>query len=192
MSFWQTSDNERLQTTGEYDAGGNMEPIPANTQVLAAPDEAKWDEYDGVEYVSIRWNVLAPKEYANRKISQKLKVYEPDAKKADKAKRMLAAIDANAGGKLLQSGQVPSDLDLTRNLVNKPMMLLLQVWAIEKEADGTPIPKADQKRGNWVAKVAPRNAAKAPAPASAPAPAGEAHSPAPKPADDQFDDDIPF
>lgn len=173
MSFWQTSDNQRLQTTGEYDmGGGNIEPIPDNTQVLAAPDEAKWDEYQGEEYISIRWNILGPKDYNNRKVFQKIKVYDKDPKKADKAKHMLAAIDNNAGGKLLASGQVPSDLDLTKCLVNKPMMLLLKVWEMETDNG--------KKSGNWVAKVAARNAA-APAPAPAPAPAA-----------DQFDDDIPF
>lgn len=67
---------------------------------------------------------------------------------------------------------------MTAALVNKPMVLKLQVWEMET-ADGN-------KRGNWVSAVSPRKpgagVAQAPAPAPAPAPAADA-----------FDDDqIPF
>src|SRR5690606_7741125 len=144
--------------------GGDIEPIPANTTVLAAPDEAKWDEYDGDYYISVRWVVLQPKEFANRKVFQKIRVEDADPKKADKAKRMLAAIDHNAGGKLAESSEKPTDGALTRNPVNKPMMLKLQGWEIDAD-DGT------KTRGNWVSAVAPRTGA----PKAAPAPdiAGE-------------------
>ena len=170
MSFWNTSE----EITGSFESGGgDIEPIPANTTVLAAPDEAKWDSYEGQYHIAVRWVVLQPKEYANRKIFHKIRVEDQDQKKADKAKRMLAAIDHNAGGKLAASGEKPTDESLTRNLVNKPMMLKLQMWEIEAD-DGT------KKRGNWVSAVAPRS--------------GNAAAPvAPKPAPDIADDlDVPF
>lgn len=170
MSFWNTSE----EITGSFESGGgDIEPIPANTTVLAAPDEAKWDDHNGDYYISVRWVVLQPKEYANRKIFQKIRVEDKDPKKADKAKRMLGAIDHNAGGKLAASGEKPTDESLTRNLVNKPMMLKLQLWEIEAD-DGT------KKRGNWVSAVAPRS--------------GNAAAPvAAKPAQDIVEsDDIPF
>lgn len=147
MSFWDLSDNSNAKDTGSsFESSSNMEPIPAGTGVLAAPDEAAWAEYQGDEYISIRWVVLAPDEYKNRKVFQKIRVFESDAKKRDKAKRMLAAIDANAGGKLTASGERPTDESLARCLVNKPMQLRLEVW----ESDG--------KSGNWVAAVAPKTA----------------------------------
>ncbi len=174
MSFFGFSE----PVTGNFETGGgDMELIPAKTQVLAAPDEAKWDapKDGGDSFVSIRWTVLQPKEYENRKVFHKLRVNDPDPKKAEKAKRMLAAIDANAGGKLMAAGVEPTDQSLTASLVNKPMMLLLQVWELEDENTG------EKKRGNWVSAVSPRTAGGAQKPAQAP-----------KPAADNFDDDIPF
>jgi hypothetical protein len=167
MSFWNLSDNKAVDATGNFESGGgDIEPIPANTTVLAAPDEAKLDDYQFEEYISLRWTVLAPKEYANRKIFQKIRVFDKDPKKADKAKRMLAAIDANAGGQLVAAGKEPDNALLTKCLVNKPMLLKLQVWEVDA-TDGS-----GKKRGNWVSAVAPKQAGtSAPAPAPAPAPA---------------------
>ena len=147
MSFWTTSDNsENLQqNNGTFDAGGgDMEPIPADTQVKAACEEAKWDSYEGDEYINLKWTVLAPAEFKNRKIFQKVRVMDGDSKKADKAKRMLAAIAANAGGGLLKI-----EGNLQKNLAMKPMALTLQVWEIEK-SDGS-----GKASGNWVQQVAP-------------------------------------
>lgn len=184
MSFWNLSDNSNAADTGgEFEAGGgNMDPIPAGTTVLAAMEESKWDDYEGTQYISNTWTVLAPEEYKNRKVFQKLYVMGDDrakdpAKKADKAKRMLAAIDTNAGGKLLASGEMPTDDMLTRHLVNKPMMLRLEVWEMEVEGQ--------TKSGNWVSAVAPRGNS-APAPKAAPA-----QKPAKPPVED-FDDDVGF
>lgn len=166
MSFWNLStSNENLtQNDGTFTAGGgDMEPIPAGTQVKAACEEAKWDAYDGDEYISLKWTVLAPAEYQNRKVFQKVRVMDGDSKKADKAKRMLAAIAANAGGGLLKVEGRPSDQDLQSNLAMKPMALTLEVWEIEK-SDGT-----GKASGNWVQQVAPLKQAQAPAQQQAPA-----------------------
>jgi hypothetical protein len=100
--------------------------------------------------------VLAPAEYKNRKLFQKVKVFSDDQKIAEKAKRMLAAIDANAGGLLMASDDEPTGESLTKALVNKPMILRLAVWDIEG------------KKGNWVSAVAPKTATSS-APAAAPA-----------------------
>ncbi len=169
MSFWTLNDNtEKLNTTGNFETGGgDIEPIPANTQVKAAIDEAKWDmTQDGEEYISLRHTVLAPAEYKNRKVFQKLWVLgnnpnnnNPQAQ-GDKAKRMLAAIAANCGGGLLKVEGQPSDQDLQQHLTGKPMALLLQVWELKKD-DGT------TAKGNWISSVSPlNNAAPTPAPAA--------------------------
>lgn len=156
MSFWELNDsNEKLDTSGSFESGGGNEPIPAKTQVKAAIDEAKWDDYEGDEYISLRWNVLAPAEYKGRKIFHKVRVLDDDKKKADKQKKMLAAIATNAGGGLLKVEGKPTDQDLQKNLLNKPMALLLQVWKIDKERDGTPLAESDIKQGNWVSSVSP-------------------------------------
>ena len=153
MSFWNLSDNKQtLDTTGNFDAGGgDIEPIPKDTQVKAACDEAKWDmnPHNGDEYISLRWNVLAPEDYKGRKIFQKVRVLDAESKKADKAKRMLAAIATNAGGGLLKVEGKPTDNDLQSSLQAKPMALTLQVWEMEKD-DGS-----GKMSGNWVQQVAP-------------------------------------
>ncbi len=106
-------------SNGEFNAGGgSFEPIPNNTEVLASADEASWSEYDGERYINIKWAVLAPDAYKNRRINfKRLKVLKADPMKAQKAKNMLAAIDYNAsGGKLVQSGQEPTDETLSQYL----------------------------------------------------------------------------
>lgn len=185
MSFFDLSDsNEKLPTGGEFETGGgDMEPIPKNTTVLAVADEAKWDDYEGEEYISLRWVVVQPADYKNRKVFQKIKVNAPDAKKADKAKRMLAAIDSNAGGKLVASGEMPTNETLTMYLTQKPMLLKLQVWEINGD-DG------NKKRGNWISAVSPRaKGQEVPEPVAQPA-----TQPATQPdaAEDFDDSDIPF
>lgn len=160
MGFWNTSDGEDAAKTGtEYEIpGGSMEPIPAGSSVLAMIDEAKWDhtQNDTEEYVSLRWSVLAPEEYKNRKVFHKLWVtdHDPNAKdhakavaKTDKARKMLAAIDANAGGKLTAKDARPSDDDLARALQDRPMVITLMTWDSNTGGAG----------GNWVAAVAPKN-----------------------------------
>ncbi len=160
--FWNLSDGEDVaaSTNGEFDAGGgNMEPIPPETSVLAAIDEAKWDkDQQGNRFISLRWTVLAPAEFDNRKVFQKLWVLDADprakadkvAAKRDKAKKMLAAIDTNAGGKLLARPVMPTDETMTSCLTNKPMVVKVMVWAMRDSTTG------DMMRGNWIGAVAPK------------------------------------
>lgn len=173
MSFWKLSDDKAVEASGKFESGGgNMEPMPEGTSVLAAPVEAGWKSYEGEDYVNIQWQVLSPAEYKNRRIFQKIKAYDPDAKKADKAKRMLAAIDTNAGGKLMAIGREPNDAELTQHLMGKQMMLRLGLWEI------------NDKKGNWVQAVAPKLT---PAAAATPAATPAAATP------EAFtNDDVPF
>lgn len=147
MSFFGND----LPTNGEFDAGGaDFEVMPNNTEVLASADQAEWSEYNNERYINIKWVVLAPDQFKNRVLFQKVKVFEQNPDKAQKAKSMLAAIDYNAsGGKLVQSGQEPTDETLSQHLCHAPMYLKLRVW--EMEING------EQKSGNWVASVAPKN-----------------------------------
>jgi hypothetical protein len=160
MSFFKLSEGQ-LNTNGNFQVSTDIEPMPKDTQVKACIDEVKWDEYQGDRYISVRWQVLAPKQFANRKIFQKIKVNEGDVKKRDKAIQMLAAIDANCGGKLMSAGVEPTDAAMQKNLLMKPMVLLLDVWEI------------NDKKGNWIKAVSGSSKQEsAPAPAAA-APADE-------------------
>jgi hypothetical protein len=194
MSFWDLSDGESAATgEKEYEQeSGNLSPIPNDSSVLAIIDEAKWQETRDrdAEFISLRWSVMEPAEYANRKVFQKLWVTDDDpnakdadkaAKKRDKAKKMLAAIDANCGGKLAKKAGRPSDDDLALALTNRPMIIKCMVWEM-KGSDGT------MNSGNWIAAVSPKakgvdvKAAKEPARKAEPA----------KSAFDDLDDDVPF
>lgn len=160
MSFFKLSEGQ-LNTTGNFAVASDIEPMPKDTQVKSCIDEVKWDEYQGERYISIRWQVLAPKQYANRKIFQKLKVEQSDVKKRDKAIQMLAAIDANCGGKLMSAGVEPTDASMQKNLLMKPMVLLLDVWDI------------NDKKGNWVKAVSSASGAAAVKPEPTPASTNE-------------------
>jgi len=160
--FW----NFEQPANGEFEmGGGDIQLIPADTSCLASVDEAKWDEKDGARYISLRWNILQPTEYKNRKVYQKLWVADADPlakdaeKKREKAKRMLAAIDLNAGGKLRAAGVEPTDESLGKALVDKPMVIKVMQW---KDRE-TNMPK-----GNWIGAVSAKKGA-APAPAAKPA-----------------------
>lgn len=183
MSFWATSDGSSAQKTeGKFEmGGGDLAPIPDGTSVLAIAEEAKNDEHNNVQFIKVKWRVSKPAEYANRVIFQKVQVYEKDAAKADKAKRMLAAIASNAGGGLFTSMEqrqetMPSDMSLAQ-LCNRPMVLKMGVWELDDKS----------KSGNWVQAVAPAKAGTAAAPAPAPA-----QTPAPAPASSINLDEIPF
>lgn len=174
MSFWN---DEQRATSGEFESGGgDFEPIPANTGCIAAIKQAGWADYQGDRYINIQWQVLKPEQYKNRVIFQKIRVLDSDSAKADRAKRMLAAIDTNAGGKLLQLSHEPTDHDLASALTGKMQAIKVQVWKMEVEGQ--------QRSGNWVSAVAPSKKAAQPAPVvAAPAPAGGGMA---------MDDDIPF
>lgn len=189
MSFWNTSDNQQVSNTGTFEQeGGNLPPIPEGTQCLAMPEEAKWAEYDGAQYISIRWTVMAPAEYQNRKIFQKLWVlgnnpnHKDPQKQGDTAKKMLAAIDANAGGKLMASGAAPTDETLAMNLCYKQMMLKLGLWEMTTEG-------GEAKTGNWVKAVAPAGSAQA---TQAPVQQPQQPQQAPQTSQPQDDGNIPF
>lgn len=168
MSFFTTSDNKQIESNTTFESGGgNFDPIPSNTQLKSMIDEAKWDEYEGESYISLRWTVLDG-EFANRKIYQKVKVNEADPKKKDRALAMLAAIDANAGGALMKAGVEPDDMSLSINLMNKPMAIVVDTWEISG------------KSGNWVKAVSPLKSAPVQQQAQQKAPY------------DDFEDDVPF
>ena len=180
MSFFANIDT----STSTFElGGGELAPIPENTKVLAVAEEAKNDDYQGARFIKIKWRISQPAEYANRVIFQKLQVYTPE--KADKHKRMLAAIATNAGGQLFQamqqSGEVePSDMSLS-TITNRPMVLQLGVWESEDKS----------KSGNWVKAVSARKAKAGPAPAAPVAAPPAKPAPVVAPIDD-MDDDIPF
>ena len=176
--FWNLSDGKEVESKSDFELGnGGFEPIPDGTRVLASVEECKDDEWEGERFFSLKWRVLDG-EFKNRIIFQKLKVFSEKEKQRDNAITMLAAIDANAGGKLMSSGKEPTDFAIASALANRPMILLLRIWESEDK----------KKNGNYVAGVFSRQKTKA---SSAPKQQKAAQQPQAEPPMD-FDDDIPF
>lgn len=152
MSFWNLSDGSSAATaaTQTYEAPTGGAVIPDNSVCLAMIDEAKWDDYEGARYISLRWRIAQPDQLKNRVVFQKLWVTDANpqtpadkvAKKRDGARKALAAIDKNAGGALAKLDE-PSDADLMVNLCHKPMVIRVMQWAIEG------------REGNWISAVYP-------------------------------------
>lgn len=195
MSFWDLSDGDSAVTgQKEYEQDtGNFDPIPDNSNVLAEIDEVKWDTtQNGDEFLSVRWVIMEPAPYANRKIFQKLWVTDDDPnvsdsakmqKKRDKAKKMLAALDANCGGRLAKASRRPNNDDLALALSNRPMIIKCMVWTMtNREGQGN--------SGNWISAVFPKEKGVS-VTASAEKPASVSKS-APSGNNRLVDDDIPF
>ena len=156
--FWGLSDGSSATDTDENFelAGGNLEPIPEGSTVIAAVEGAAWkDDKDGNEFLEIKWRVAKPEAFANRVIYQKLWVTDADPrakdeaaakKKTDNARRLLSRIDAEAGGKLARKSGKPTDDELAVALQNKLMAIKVMVWAM-KGNDGSDM------SGNWIAAV---------------------------------------
>jgi hypothetical protein len=161
MSFWSTSSGENLASQTKEQAQAytpptnDLEPIPGKSKVRAFVKEAGWDKnQNGDRYVKLRWDVTKPDVYAKRVVFQKLWVKDPDPNakdpngKRDKALRMLAKIDALAGGKLAAKGSEPSDDELLIALANKEMVIAVELWEM-KGSDG------EMMSGNWIRDVYP-------------------------------------
>lgn len=181
MSFWNLNDGTEAQASQTFEIeGGDLAPIPDNTDALSAIEEAKWAMYEGDHYVSLKWRIAAPEQYARRVVFQKLFVFgkagDKDKKAtSDRAKRMLAAIDTNAGGRLLKLNNEPSDDDLMAALAGKMMAIKLKVWKMNNNGE--------EKTGNWICAVAP---AKRQSAQPVPAPSRQQSR------QDFSEDDVPF
>lgn len=174
MSFDFWNDDTEEASSGKYDSGSNdFEVIPKGTKVLFAIDEVKVEETEKETYINTRWVVMQPEQYKNRKVFHKIRLWDADQKKAEKAGKLIKAIDANAGGKLRTYGRSPDEWNddlLSRALLNKPMLGTLGVWELQDKSAS----------GNWIMAVEPKG--------KVDAPTQKAKG---KPVVDE-DDDIPF
>lgn len=152
MSFWNTSENAPVQATTEMEVGG-AEPMPSGTAAICVIDAIEWKEWEGDEYINVRWCVVQHPDYKDRKVFHKVRVCDADTKKRDKALKMLATLDNITGAKLMESGKRPTDVDLGR-MMNRPVHVTFDVWEI------------DGRSGNWVRAVAPAAGAAAAQPAA--------------------------
>lgn len=199
QDFWGLSDGSALKDeevkTSFESGGGAIELIPNDTTAQAIIEEAKWDKKgdgaDAVWFISLKWKTLKPEEIKSRVVFQKIwardldpsvKDSDKQKKKLDKAKRMLAAIDANCGGKLRAKGTMPSDADLMSALAMKPMMIKIFVWTQKDRDTGNNI------SGNWVGAVGSKDDFEIKLGTEAPPPSNAASPSLHK----EMNDDLPF
>jgi len=199
--FWG---NDEEQSTGEAETGGGCYGvIPKGTKCKAHIEDVEWAFYDevtddnpdglNIPYVKAKWGIELPSDYEGWNVPHALKINGEDPKgknyRADKqekkienAQNMLRAIDKNCGGKLFALRRKPSNEELQRFLIGKPMYITLDEW------------EAGDKKGNWVRKIEPLSAG------SAAPQARQAQKAQPKPQTqpksssgfEDYDSDIPF
>lgn len=150
MIEWMKQIATEVENAGSYEAktsGGEFELIPDGIICRAIIDEAKWfsvgEGEKKAKKLSLRWMVVAPDEFDNKRVFQNLWVEDldpaaKDGKKAedrrDRDRQMLMAIDFNAGGGLLRTGDL-SDENLISCLTNKTMVI--RVRKMEPKDGGT-------------------------------------------------------
>lgn len=134
--------------TGSFSVAS--EPIPDKTQCLAFIESAGWDngspEHDLERHIKLTWRIHGPEKYKGKVIFQKVRVDSPKEVQAEKAVRMLQAIDLNAGGVISKSSGDLDDQLLQSALTQKPMVLLVRKW------------KMNGNEGNWIEAVSPKTA----------------------------------
>lgn len=184
MSGLWGDDEVEVPANGEFSpGGGDFELIPANTRVLFEIEAITMEEpnnFNDTEYVNIRWSILKPEIYGNRKVFQKIRVFDKDKEKRMKARKMLAVIDVNADSRLTKYAEKHKKTleeftteDLTLCLVGKSMSGVIMVWKDNE---------TKEPKGNWVSTIGPASSAKV----------TESAKPAAKKSKDIDDSDVPF
>lgn len=179
--------------------GGDFTLFPDGTSLKAAIDEAKWSKDEkGRERLNLRWAVLEPDEYAKRKVFQTLWIKDLDPNelargedkaiaKRDRQRMMFAAIDANAGGKIVEligDDVEIKDEHLMTHLTNKAMVIRIDLFTPKGGADRNFVAKISQKNEpiSSAAEIAAGMAKLSPIPKSSGAGSGRPI----------LDDEIPF
>lgn len=164
MSFWDLSTGETTKAETDYEApgGGDFEPIPHLTDVMGFIDQIGWasGRPDGASPIEYRISIVKPDAYKNRKLFFKLwpmgdnpnKEGDKQKKEADKSKRILAAIDANAGGHLIAINGKPTDEDLQSAIMQKMMVFKIGMYDMAKN-DGS----GERNKGNYLLGVSPKS-----------------------------------
>jgi len=142
MSFWNIREEE---VTPEYvqEVGGDITPIPHETNVAGYIDEIKWatNRPDGAKPIEYRITVVKPEAYKNRKLFFKFWLHGDNPNKTgDKQKkdgethaRKFYAIDAQHGGHLLALRREPTDEELQRHLMNKMTTFKIGMYDMPKD-----------------------------------------------------------
>lgn len=191
MSFFTTSDGEPIEQVTEFANTGIQPLIPAGTQLLCAIAGATWEDatnFDN-EYINIMLHVVQRGDYKDFIVNHKLRVNDNEPKKKDKALKMLMAYDTNCKGGLLatdKAGKKITDAVLARALNGGEIVATFDVWEQEGN-DGV------LRTGNWVRAIGPKpKSIQAQDAAIQKQADGQQPAQTHIPADDDYNDDIPF
>lgn len=139
--FWESSEGE--VTGNPKDAFASMfKRVPDGTMALAEILSFTNQEHNGSKFLAIEWK-LVEGEFADCKVTQKIRAFEGDSKKRHRALNMMKLIYQQMNVKP-KSGDAPNDEDLSV-FVGKRAGIKIN----ETE------PNQDGKQYNWVSEVHP-------------------------------------
>lgn len=145
MSFF--SQEVLSNTTTSFSNDSSFEVIPDGTKALAVITNAEWREANqhNERHVSLTWDIVEG-EFKNRKVFQKVKLFDKKETTRLNAQRMIIAIDANCKGAIAQAGVEPTAQGLA-SLLHSPMYIMIKVYTPDNP---------EQKPHNWVCAVSER------------------------------------
>lgn len=165
MSYFETTDGTEIARTTTFENSGLSKVIPNNTQLLCCVSGAEWIEQSFLKngdeiprHIKIQLHIIQPGEFKDELKDHKLHVDAIDSKKADKARKFLAAYDELAGGKL-RSLKNPKQIEDSRILHRAlaGVELIATFGLIEGNEYTTSDGEVKKGRdNNWVMKIAPK------------------------------------
>lgn len=178
MSFFDLGNGTSALSNAptSVEVGTTLAVIPKNTNLRCVVEDIAWDRVPdfadnnpGVDYISVRYSVIAPKEHHGRKLFQKLWVSaQGNPSKNDpqgarvKGLQFLAVINVNTPEQPLNQCQAaPTDIELGRL---RSAVLMVKVGVIKGN---------DNVERNFVAAVSGSTSQPATAPARKPAPVAQ-------------------
>lgn len=121
MSFWKTSAG--TEATGDVQENSGFDPLPLD-YYLTMLEEVKINEYQGDRTIQLKARIVGEK-YKNRVLFLKLKCFDNDDKKRDRAINLLVKLYNSVGVKLPDSE--PNDIQLSK-LTDKPLQIKVDVF----------------------------------------------------------------
>lgn len=142
MTFWQT---DLGPITGDpkeaYATISTFQTIPNDTHTFAKIESFKNKEYNGSPYLQIEWTIIEG-EFKNRRVFQKLHVFDPDNKKRHRFLNMLMLLHKMYN--LPHKDNPPADEDL--------MLFETKIAGIKIQETE---PNSEGKQYNWVSQIHP-------------------------------------
>lgn len=138
MSFYTLSDGTKPSGSAEDANIMVARTIPNDTKAVAKVTSAKLKDFDGSKFYEVEWE-LTSTNYKGVTVKQKIKCFDEDEKKVDRAKQMLVRLFKVLNFKPIHS-EAPTDQDLFE-LKGRSAGIKVQQWFY------------NGKEGNWVSSL---------------------------------------